>query len=105
MANKSTVCGGNSLRNSNEERTLRVSNDDGIILYPNPAQDILWVNLPTGQSANVTLIALTGSIVRAYSYAAGENQLPLSELPSGIYLCRIQTLEGILHTEKIVIQR
>ena len=100
-----TDCGGNSLRISNEERTLRVSNDDGIILYPNPAQDILWVNLPPEQSANASLIALTGSIVREYSCASGENRLSLSELPNGIYLCRIQTQKGVLHTYKIVVQR
>lgn len=100
-----TDCSGNGLRISNEERTVRVSNDDGIIVNPNPAQDILWVNLPSEQSAIVSLIALTGSIVRAYSCAGGENRLSLSDLPNGIYLCRIQTKTGALHTEKIVVQR
>jgi len=100
-----TDCGGNGLRIPNEERTVGASNDDGIVVYPNPAQDVLWVNLPTEQSASVSLIALTGSIVREYTCAGAENRLSLSDLPTGIYLCRIQTREGVLHTEKIVIQR
>lgn len=99
-----TDCGGNSLRNPNEGRTHGASNHDGIVVYPNPAQDILWVNLPAEQYANVSLITLTGSTVRAYSCAGGENRLSLSELPNGIYLCHIQTREGVLHTEKIVVQ-
>jgi len=99
-----TDCGGNGLRIPNEERTVGASNDDGIVVYPNPAQDALWVNLPTGQSALVSFIALTGSIVREYACVGAENRLSLSDLPNGIYLCRIQTRSGILHTEKIVVQ-
>ncbi len=99
-----TECGGNGAHIPNEERTLGVSNDDGIIIYPNPAQDVLWVNLPTDQSATVSLIALTGSIAQEYSCVGSENRLSLSDLPNGIYLCRIQTKAGALHTEKIVVQ-
>jgi len=74
-------------------------------IFPNPAQNTLWINLPTERSATISLITLTGSVVREYSCAGGETQLSLSDLPNGIYLCRIQTQEGVLRTEKIVVQR
>lgn len=60
---------------------------DGITLYPNPAKDMVKVNLGEGfnsNKVNITLTNVSGQKVAKMAYDA--NGLDVSKLPAGIYL-------------------
>jgi len=74
-------------------------------VYPNPTAGTLQLaGLPTGQTAEVTLLDLQGRVVhRAYR----QNQVPFvlpDHLTNGLYLLRVRT-EAAAHSLRVLLQR
>jgi hypothetical protein len=70
-------------------------------VYPNPANDILWVQVPGEKTMQFELISLTGKLLRVWDVNAGsKHQINLNDLPNGLYLL---STKG--QTAKIQIQR
>ena len=59
------------------------NSEDGIIVYPNPAEEI--VNVRVGVSGKIEFYNLLGAIVETQQLAIGTNEVDLKGLPSGIY--------------------
>ncbi|MFO7939940.1 MAG: T9SS type A sorting domain-containing protein, partial [Bacteroidales bacterium] len=70
---------------------------DNIILYPNPSRDVL--NLGVNNVEMLELISLDGVLIKSFKNPG--NQVDISMLKEGIYLCRY-LLNGKYHTQKIV---
>lgn len=77
-------------------------NTDGqLFIYPNPAEDVLNINAPTGLSiSKVEIFNVLGQ--RVYS-AQSINPINVKALPSGYYTVRITTDEGIM-TQKFSVK-
>jgi plastocyanin/DNA/RNA endonuclease YhcR with UshA esterase domain len=67
---------------------LEEFNSVGINVYPNPTQNILNLELPSGEKS-IRLISITGATVLETNTALLIDQLDISELPGGVYMMHI----------------
>ncbi|KFF16444.1 M28 family peptidase [Chryseobacterium sp. JM1] len=76
---------------------------EAVKIYPNPAKDILTVELPDSNTKNFTVEI---SDLSGQSFLKEENQaqLNISRLAKGIYLCTVNA-EGSSVTRKIIIEK
>jgi hypothetical protein len=77
-----------------------------IKLFPNPTQDVLYINLTNKLQENYTVsindISGKQMIYKNISYLDTKPQISLSELPSGIYLVNFSTQNGLTVSSKII---
>jgi len=66
-------------------------------IFPNPAKDVLKVTLPNNGNvaSTITVLGLDGKAVRTLTTEANETSISLEGLKNGIYVCRIETANGI----------
>lgn len=79
---------------------------EGIKLYPNPAANALNIELRTGETQllSVEIYSLTGQKIKSYgNIGRAAFQISLEEIPSGLYLCRINTSDHETHSFKLSI--
>ena len=74
----------------------RFSRFSGIVVYPNPAKDIL--NIVTDLDVKASLYDMTGRILKSNII---EKQIDLSNLPSGVYFLNIEH-EGQIYNKRII---
>jgi hypothetical protein len=90
---------------SNQGLNCGVGVDDlagrGGLFYPNPASDILYVNIQTGQE--LSIMDMTGRIVKTVSGNA-VTSVSLKDLREGVYLIRCSG-NGNTETGKLIISR
>ena len=68
-------------------------------LYPNPSSDVITINTPSGvEIKSTTLYNLLGKVVLENT---NNNEVNLSELPSGVYILNITTDNGSI-TKKVI---
>ena len=68
------------------------SNITGIMLYPNPADDVLMIHLPRvleERTTHLTISNALGEVVLESQLQTQDNQVLLGNLPSGVYFTRI----------------
>jgi hypothetical protein len=92
------------LQTSITEQRLKLNNA-GLIVYPNPVNDILNINLTGIESeGTIRVLTLEGKLLQEQkTNSKSMITLNLSQLPKGIYLCRyVSTAE--IKTAKIIKQ-
>jgi hypothetical protein len=70
-----------------------------VSIYPNPANEQL--NIITDMASSFELTDLSGKIIAGNSVAAGVNNISLSGIPSGTYVCTLYNEDGTVHRSKI----
>ena len=69
-------------------------------MYPNPASDVLTVQLPTGtEKAEVSVFDYTGRLVSSKTISSNNSTLDVQNISKGIYIIRVAT------NSKIGVQR
>ncbi len=63
-------------------------------IYPNPSNGIFNIELETNDLVNLSVMDLSGKIIRAEQYSGSIYTLDLSAFEKGIYLLRLETTEG-----------
>jgi hypothetical protein len=63
-----------------------------VSVYPNPAQDVLYVQAPL--SSELALMDMQGKTIAKHTSTAAETSLDLSALAQGVYLLHVQTPSG-----------
>ncbi|MEI2774040.1 MAG: lamin tail domain-containing protein [Candidatus Competibacter sp.] len=58
--------------------------ETSVLVYPNPANEVLFVQLETGEAAKVRLVNMLGNVVLERSFT-GSVELPISALATGVY--------------------
>ena len=76
--------------------TSTVNETVKVLVYPNPAKDILyvsWDGFSHKDEVNISFYNLTGQQLSAASFPAvsGHTSLSLSALPNGVYVCLLQS--------------
>jgi len=62
--------------------------NDGFRIYPNPAQEILFFDIPLGWiPQRIGVFDLTGKMIRSYNYEQ-KNNIDVSGLVSGVYIIK-----------------
>lgn len=74
-------------------------------IYPNPANDAINISLYsyTQQNMEVSVFDVLGRCVIQHSFSSDKGSLSTTQLPNGIYVCRISNQEGMT-TVNFVIQ-
>ena len=81
------------------------ADDAALTVYPNPTDDLLFVELRGAGIANVALYDLQGRAVetlRATSLQDGTATLDVKSLPAGVYVLRVKDAEGREYQQKVV---
>jgi len=79
----------------------------GILIYPNPANDVLVVSFPTGtgKEMNVNITDLSGKIVYTATPTQTERfEINTANLAEGVYFINIQAAD-FFETKKVIISR
>ena len=71
-------------------------------IYPNPAKDILHVDVPA--TADYRLMTIVGTVMQQGALNGGRNNIPLQALPQGIYMLEITDNYGRKTTTRIMKQ-
>jgi hypothetical protein len=77
-------------------------------IFPNPASDVLWIqlNLKFSDDAVLELVSLEGKIVKTIHLAGKQKyfeELELGNIPRGLYYIRIYNKKWIV-TDKVLLQ-
>lgn len=68
--------------------TAFAGNDNAIKLYPNPANDIIFINAPALHNTEAGIYNIAGTHIRAVTLKSGINSIDISGLKNGMYLLR-----------------
>lgn len=78
------------------------TNDDGIVLYPNPSNGIFKINqIENNESINI--IDITGKTVKKFKNVQREEELDVHQLTKGLYLVLIKNNNQTIVTRKLLI--
>lgn len=99
--------GGNNLYIDEIRMDVTISVDEneinGFNVYPNPANDVLSIELTNADKAEWSLVNTTGQTVLNGSTTGVETTIDVSTLSSGMYILQVRT-ENALSTEKVIIE-
>ena len=84
----------NTLSSSNFQ-----TNNLKLNLYPNPATDILNISLET-ELKSIEIYSLSGQKV----LSSDKNQVDVSNLSKGMYMVRVEDVEGLVSTQKLIVE-
>ena len=82
-----------------------ISEKSTLMLYPNPAQDLINIQLtaPNSQTARIEILSLSGNVIYIvqlkHPNEMNTYQFSISMLPRGVYLCRIKTEKSVITTK------
>ncbi|NUM51113.1 MAG: T9SS type A sorting domain-containing protein [Flavobacteriales bacterium] len=85
--------------------TEEMPNEFVFTLYPNPAQDVLHIETTYNKEQTILYIYdITGKEIRQTSIKSNYQQLNISTLPAGLYLCRLTQGDFNIKTIKLLKQ-
>lgn len=73
-------------------------------VFPNPANEHIWIRSVSGSISEVVLIAADGRMVVHERVQVGTQRMDLSSLAGGIYALRVQMTDGTIHQRSITKQ-
>ena len=82
--------------------TTDIPADAALSVYPNPAGDLLHIELSGAEIANVALYDLQGRIVYSQNSPTDSPTVNVRNVPAGVYLLRVMDAEGKEYMRKIV---
>ncbi|MCW5900142.1 MAG: T9SS type A sorting domain-containing protein [Flavobacteriales bacterium] len=117
LSNNQIVINGGNFGGSTKHKMLQTVTgveenllDEGLAIYPNPTDGLLFVNLDlrTAATVNLTLFDMLGAVVmqNAHGFGPGEQRatLDLNGLANGTYYLNILA-DGMTATRKVVVNR
>jgi hypothetical protein len=82
-------------------RDLSADLMDEFMVYPNPANEVLYVSSAGDEVIEIIIYDVKGQIVQKVSLPAGSDEIDISKLDKGIYLINIQVDDEVF-TKKII---
>ncbi|MCT2408583.1 T9SS type A sorting domain-containing protein [Chryseobacterium antibioticum] len=81
-----------------------VSKQEGILLYPNPVRDYLYIDFTSAphKGSEYQLFDAQGKIIKKDVISQSKSELDLSSLPSAVYILRINQNGENLKTFKVI---
>lgn len=82
-----------------------MGNENGLVVFPNPVNDWLYVARPKGSigTAELQMMDLTGRVVLSRSMRVPGSTLDVAHLPNGLYLLKVVG-DGQVATAKVQVQ-
>ena len=82
--------------------SLLITTDAEPLIYPNPAKDIISINLASNTIRSVIIYSIEGN--RIATITSDFNAIPISQLPAGIYAVVIETQNNTFIQQRIIKQ-
>ena len=82
-----------------DETSVQEQGQQQITIYPNPAKETMLIE--GAKASEVQLYNALGQVVKT---VRGTNEIPVADLPQGVYMLRIADAEGKVYTNKIMIR-
>jgi hypothetical protein len=86
-----------------EETDRKISADfmDEIDIYPNPANDVLYISSNEEDDLEILIYDVKGQMIQKVTFQPGSEKIDISKLENGIYLINIQVDDEVF-TKKII---
>ena len=89
---------------------IEVNSNTNVSVFPNPSNDVININIESDVNENnsITIYDLSGRQVFNHSVSSnkGHNAYILNpELSDGAYIIKISNEMGVLHSERLIINR
>ena len=75
-----------------------------VIIYPNPASDVLTINTGNLKNAQVELFDIAGRTLFHQKLTSSSSNIDVSDLANGIYICAVISGNQVVKREKILKQ-
>lgn len=87
--------------------TVGIEEDEAnnIKIYPNPATDIFTINSGSLQNIQVELFDISGRKLFQQKVIANQENIDVSSLANGVYICTIISNNKIVKREKVIVSR
>jgi hypothetical protein len=75
---------------------------NGVVVYPNPAQDVLNVSFAHAGDSRLELYSVEGRLVFSHSFdknGAVTHSIDISTLPAGVYLLKVITGNSVVSSK------
>ncbi|TVQ84837.1 MAG: T9SS C-terminal target domain-containing protein [Bacteroidetes bacterium] len=87
-----------------EETSVSEINNESFVVYPNPATDVIYFDLPSGKN-EIFIYNVTGSKVIKTDNLEISGKINVESLPAGIYFLKLQNNRGISKVQRLIIKR
>ncbi len=77
---------------------------EAIVLYPNPSNESININLPNKVIGNADIFDITGRLLKSFNLINKDNLIH-HELSNGIYIIKIKTSDGNTESIKLTIKK
>ncbi len=84
--------------------TFQEFNPRKIFVYPNPAQNEIYINNSSGKRISGRILSLTGQILKSFSEITKYGSIDIKNLAPGVYLLEFETPEGEKSYQRILKQ-
>lgn len=74
---------------------------NNLVVYPNPANNYVHVNLENHTIQNLSIISLNGRVL--LSYENPDKKIDISLLPSGVYILQVTDERGLTQNSRVII--
>jgi len=74
---------------------IRENKQDGIMIYPNPAQDKLFIINQTTGKFEAAIFTMDGRLLGTYSLSGTKTVLDVADLTDGLYIIKIRNEQGM----------
>jgi hypothetical protein len=80
-----------------------IEKEKEILIYPNPATDVITIRWSTAEPATIEILDITGKVVWMGSGGTPQTTIDISTLPNGVYLVRVRSASQ-MEVQKIIKQ-
>ena len=100
------LCGADTFTVDLDLRNVGFQELDGVVrlnVFPNPAQEVVYVELPSLGNSDVRLLDASGRLLQQQTVNGELAKIQRSGLPSGFYLIEVIN-GGVVYREKLLMQ-
>lgn len=74
-----------------------------ILLWPNPADGLLYINIPVNEMTQISIITTDGRVVKNFIVYDSEASVPVNDLPKGYYIVKVSNSRQTF-VDKVLVQ-
>jgi len=91
--------------NTSAAGIANAGNKDGFSMYPNPAADVLHINMPVSgpDHSTMDIYDIQGQLVKSFTVVPGSATVSVNDFHAGVYFCRVKNNMTTGELQKLVI--
>ncbi len=85
--------------------TNEITNDQSIIIYPNPAKNEVNIKANNLELRQIEIYDIAGRIIKQIKTSGTETNISIADIDSGIYLVKVLCADGVTKINKLLIEK